>query len=169
MTIEQIKASMSMSDVASMYGLKPNHSGFCKCPFHQGDNTASLKIYKKDFHCYGCGANGDIFAFVQMMDHCDFKTAYIKLGGTYKRKLKPSEKVALYRAKMAQKTAHNKKMRAEAERRFMLQKIDTLRAIIEKSEPMSDEWCQAKNDLQMALYRFEQANNMEPVKGDRYE
>ena len=44
-------------------------------PFHYGDHTASLKIYKDSFYCFGCGASGDIFDFVMRMERCDFKTA----------------------------------------------------------------------------------------------
>ena len=54
-----------------------------------------MKIYDKDFHCFGCGANGDIFSFVQRMENVDFKEAFYSLGGTYE---KPtfSSKLAVY-------------------------------------------------------------------------
>ena len=38
------------------------------CPFHN-EKTPSFKIYDDDhFHCYGCGAHGDVIDFVQRAD-----------------------------------------------------------------------------------------------------
>ena len=68
MTKEEIKDLYSMKDILERYGLqKPNRAGFICCPFHK-EKTASMKIYKRDFNCFGCGANGDIFTFVMLMD-----------------------------------------------------------------------------------------------------
>lgn len=77
---ETIKQQNSMRDVLSRYGMIPNRAGFISCPFHSGDRTASMKIYKDSYYCFGCGATGDIFTFVQSMDNCDFKTAFQILG-----------------------------------------------------------------------------------------
>ena len=65
MTKEEIKERNSMRDVLIRYGMTPNRSGFVQCPFHNGDRTASMKIYKDSYYCFGCGATGDIFTFVQ--------------------------------------------------------------------------------------------------------
>ena len=97
MTSEEIKEQYSMQDIVLRYNLYPNRASFIKCPFHTGDNTASMKIYKDSFYCFGCGANGDIFSFVQQMEKCDFKTAFSILGGTYNRP-SFSSKMAVYRA-----------------------------------------------------------------------
>ena len=85
MTVEEVKNRYSMYDIIEQYGFHPNRAGFISCPFHKGDHSPSMKIYPKDFHCHACGANGDIFSFVQRMDHCDFKTAFYSLGGTYEK------------------------------------------------------------------------------------
>lgn len=49
-----------------MYGFQPNHAGFIPCPFHQGDRTASLKLYTgtKGWHCFGCNRGGSVVDFV---------------------------------------------------------------------------------------------------------
>ena len=82
MTIEEIKATQSMLDVAGRYGLYPDKKGFIRCPFH-GEKTASLKLYDKSFYCFGCNKGGDIFKFVQLIEDCNFKKAFEILGGTY--------------------------------------------------------------------------------------
>ena len=92
---ETIKQQNSMRDVLNRYGMVPNRAGFIKCPFHSGDRTASMKIYKDSYYCFGCGATGDIFTFVQNMDNCDFKTAFTILGGTY-QKPNFSSRISIY-------------------------------------------------------------------------
>jgi len=83
MNRDELKQKYSMRDIVEQYGFTPNRAGFIHCPFHKGDKGASLKVYKDSFHCFGCGANGDIFTFIQKMDSVDFKTAFQSLGGTY--------------------------------------------------------------------------------------
>lgn len=58
MTREEIKEQVTMRDVLERYGFRPNRAGFIRCPFHTGDDHASLKVYDRDFHCFACGANG---------------------------------------------------------------------------------------------------------------
>ena len=55
MTKEEIKSAYSMRDILARYGIQPNRAGFIQCPFHKGDREPSMKIYEKDFHCFGCG------------------------------------------------------------------------------------------------------------------
>ena len=74
--VERIKSEYSMRSVVELYGFSVNRGGFIKCPFHNGDHTASLKIYPKSYHCFGCGANGDIFQFIQAIEGVTFKEAY---------------------------------------------------------------------------------------------
>lgn len=48
------------------------------CPFHSektGSFTVSQKEGKWLHHCFGCGASGDVFSFVQKLDNCGFKQA----------------------------------------------------------------------------------------------
>lgn len=158
MTAEEIKQQFSMRDITARYGLNPNRSGFISCPFHK-EKTASMKIYKDSYYCFGCGATGDIFTFVQQMDSLIFKEAFYSLGGTYQ---KPSfaSKMAVYKAKKAKET-REKKERKEADiRKQNLKMIDYLRETIAESEPLSDKWCDAKNELQKQLYIHGELNGI---------
>lgn len=94
MTSEEIKQTYSMRDILNKCGLpQPNRSGFIQCPFHKGDREASMKIYDKDFNCFGCGANGDIFTFIEMFYGISFKEAFRMLGGGYDPSFKSSNDV----------------------------------------------------------------------------
>src|SRR5260221_1434701 len=46
------------------------------CPFHQ-EKTPSFSVngQLQFYHCFGCGAHGDIFKFVMEMDHLTFPEA----------------------------------------------------------------------------------------------
>lgn len=159
MTKDEIKEKYSMRDIAEQYGLHPNRAGFISCPFHSGDRTPSLKIYKKDFHCHACGANGDIFDFVIRMDGLSFKEAFQSLGGTYEKPSFSSE-VAIYRARK-QREMKEKQARREAEdRKLNNLLISIYRRHMKRSEPLSDAWCDCYNRLQKELYRHEILNEM---------
>ena len=110
-----------------------------------------MKIYKDSYYCFGCGANGDIFTFVQKMDNLSFKEAFQALGGTYQKPSFSSD-LAIYRANKRRETEKKKarKEREAAEQNIAL--ITAFRHILQHSEPLSDTWCDAYNSLQKQLY-----------------
>lgn len=148
---ETIKQQNNMRDVLSRYGMVPNRAGFIKCPFHSSDRTASMKIYKYSYYCFGCGASGDIFTFVQNMDNCDFKTAFQILGGTY-HKPDFSSRMAIYHAQKQKEMREKAEQKKKVELQECLSDIDFYRAILVRVKPLSDGWCEAWNRLQLALY-----------------
>src|SRR5271169_5418712 len=46
------------------------------CPFHQ-EKTPSMSVHasRQFFHCFGCGASGDVFSFVQKIENITFPEA----------------------------------------------------------------------------------------------
>ena len=60
--------------------IEVNRAGFIKCPFHN-EKTPSCKFYKDQnrFHCFGCGADGDVIDFIMESQKVDFITAVKKL------------------------------------------------------------------------------------------
>lgn len=160
MTREEIKQQYSMRDIVEQYGFKPNRAGFISCPFHTGDRSPSMKIYPKDFHCHACGANGDIFTFIQMIDQVDFKTAFQSLGGTYEKPTFESQ-LAIYRAKKKKEEREraSEKLRKRKQLNNML--IDVYRGFMNRSEPFSEVWCDCCNALQYQLYLHEILNGEE--------
>jgi len=73
--VDKIKERLSIVDVISSY-LQVNESGKnykAKCPFHN-EKTPSFFISpdRGTYYCFGCGAKGDIFSFVQQFEGTDF-------------------------------------------------------------------------------------------------
>ncbi len=81
--VEQIKSRLPITDILSTYlTLIPAGTQFkAKCPFHN-ERTASFSISPERgvYYCFGCGAKGDIFEFVQQFEGLDFKGALTLLA-----------------------------------------------------------------------------------------
>ena len=153
MTVEEIKGRYSMADVVTKYGYKISRAGFISCPFHKVDRTASMKIYKDSFHCFGCGASGDILTFVQKHDNCDFKTAFYSLGGEYPQRDFKAD-MSLYRLQKAKEKAEREKVKLICERELRSFFITTIQKALRQVRPMSDAWCYLINELETELYKF---------------
>ena len=69
-----IRADVTPQQVASLYGYTPNRGGYICCPFH-GEKTASLKLHKSGWYCYGCGVGGSVIDFVMRHEGCTFHEA----------------------------------------------------------------------------------------------
>ncbi len=98
---DEIKNKLSIEDVISDYvPIKPKGVNFtCNCPFHN-EKTPSLIISpeKQIWHCFGCGAGGNIFGFVELIENLTKKEVLQKLAAKASVELKPLQK------KLKQKT-----------------------------------------------------------------
>ncbi len=73
-----MKESINIVDVVSSYiDLKKYGSGFkAVCPFHDDKNPSlTVSRSKNYYHCFSCGAGGDIFTFVQEIEGISFSEA----------------------------------------------------------------------------------------------
>lgn len=153
MTKDEIKQTVSMRSVVERYGIKINRGGFCKCPFHS-ERTASLKVYKDSFYCFGCGRHGDIFTFAQNAENCDFKTAFQILGGNYQ----PNDTMANLRRYRSEKGKETKDIKREKLREQIKAVYTDLQFYIEGSKtltPFSDEWCFCVKNIEPLRYQAE--------------
>lgn len=161
MTKEEIKENTAMRDVLRRYGLpEPNRSGFIACPFHKGDREPSMKIYEKDYHCYACGENGDIFTFVERMEGIPFREAFLSLGGTYSQEEETpfARKLRVYRRRMEKEAVRKRRLLEGQEKRELIRQTDGLWWCIRLYPPLSEPWCDAYNAWQKAVYRLEYLN-----------
>ncbi len=64
--IDQIRQRVSLQEYVKSKGIalkKSGDYGMGKCPFH-ADSSASFAVWDDHFHCYGCGAHGDVIDFL---------------------------------------------------------------------------------------------------------
>lgn len=82
-TIEKIRQAVDIVDVVSEYVQlkKQGRNYFGLCPFH-GENTPSFSVStdKQIFHCFGCGAGGNVFSFLMDIEGYSFTDAARKLA-----------------------------------------------------------------------------------------
>lgn len=77
--IQQAK-QVNIEEIIQWYWIQIKNK-FCKCPFHEWDNTGSLKIYNNNnkFYCFGCWTWWDVIEFVRRYENIEFYNAIKKL------------------------------------------------------------------------------------------
>ena len=78
---EAVKQSVTTRQAAEHYGIRVNRNGMACCPFHN-DKTPSMKLDKR-FHCFGCGADGDVIDFVAALYGLGKKEAAAQLASDF--------------------------------------------------------------------------------------
>lgn len=78
-----ISGRVSMREAAERYGLRPDRTDFIICPFHHED-TASLKLYRDHWWCYGCQTGGDLVTFVRKYFGLSFSEAVAKINDDFR-------------------------------------------------------------------------------------
>ncbi len=83
--IDEVKARTNIADVVGDYvSLKSAGVGSLKglCPFHD-ERSPSFHVRPQVgyYHCFGCGESGDVYSFVQKLDHVTFSEAVERLAG----------------------------------------------------------------------------------------
>ena len=75
---EAVKQSVSTREAAAFYGIEVKRNGMACCPFHD-DKNPSMKVDQR-FHCFGCGADGDVIDFTAKLFDLSPKEAAEKLA-----------------------------------------------------------------------------------------
>ncbi len=81
--VDELRARLSLVDVIgrTVPLTKKGQNYWGCCPFHN-EKTPSFSVAedKGYYHCFGCGAHGDIVSFVMNTQHVEFKTALQELA-----------------------------------------------------------------------------------------
>jgi len=79
--IEKVRAQ---TDIVQVIGsrIDLDHHNKASCPFHQ-ERTPSFSVNAKEqyFHCFGCGAGGDVFKFLELYENKPFMDVLSELAG----------------------------------------------------------------------------------------
>ena len=83
--IDEVRQRVNIADVVGQYvALKRAGVDSLKglCPFHD-EKSPSFHVRPNSsyFNCFGCGEKGDVFAFLQKLEHLSFTEAVEKLAG----------------------------------------------------------------------------------------
>ncbi len=77
--LARVRSANEISQIVGSYSIQLTRAGTNLkglCPFHN-EKTPSFNVKPADqfFYCFGCGAKGDVFRFVQMMEKVEFPEA----------------------------------------------------------------------------------------------
>ncbi|MDQ0575192.1 DNA primase [Agromyces albus] len=84
--VDEVKARTNIADIIGEHvSLKSAGVGSLKglCPFHD-ERSPSFHVRPGlgYYHCFGCGESGDVYTFLQRMDHVSFTEAVERLAGS---------------------------------------------------------------------------------------
>ena len=135
-----IRRMLTAQQVAEFYGFQVGRSRFMKCPFHQGDHTASLKLYDGEggFHCFGCGAHGSVIDFVMRLFDLNFRQAVLRINADFHLGLTPSKPDRSTRsaALEARREEQRRKDQAEENFRYMAFELHYWKDVLEVFPPV---------------------------------
>ncbi|MFM9094443.1 MAG: CHC2 zinc finger domain-containing protein, partial [Acidimicrobiaceae bacterium] len=82
--IERLRESVSIVDTIQGYvqlrRVGRNWVGLC--PFHaEKSGSFNVREETRRYKCFGCGASGDVFKFIQEIEHLDFVGAIEHIAG----------------------------------------------------------------------------------------
>ena len=82
--IDEVRSRTNIADIVGDYvTLKSAGVGSMKglCPFHE-ERSPSFHVRPQVgfYHCFGCGEGGDVFTFLQKMDHVSFSEAVERMA-----------------------------------------------------------------------------------------
>lgn len=101
---EIVKRNITTRQAAEAYGFRPNRSSMICCPFH-ADRNPSMKVDFR-FHCFGCGADGDVIDFVAKLFQLSLRQAVEKLAADFG--LSGTDDFSRIRYKLVEKSSNPK-------------------------------------------------------------
>jgi len=83
--IDEVRQRVNIADIVGEYvTLKSAGVGSMKglCPFHD-ERSPSFHVRQQAgfYHCFGCGEGGDVYTFLQKMEHLSFQESVERLAG----------------------------------------------------------------------------------------
>lgn len=87
MSCELIRKQVPATEIGRLFGLNPDHSGRCRCPFHNGHDR-NMKLYVEDrgFYCFVCHESGDCIALAKQLigNNCTYAEAARWIDSTFR-------------------------------------------------------------------------------------
>ena len=154
--VQNIRSSVTMRQLAAMYGYEVNRSGMMRCPFHGEDKHPSLKVYdgERGWYCFVCNEGGDIFDFAMRHDGLEFPKAVERIADMAgipvsdgKNGLSEEDKARIRKRKAEREAAERAKEERNQRMIEISERIRILEAIRARCEPLSYVWSGAEENL----------------------
>ena len=141
-----IRSSVSALEAGRALGLQADRYGRCACPVHSGkDRNCKLYDGYRGFHCFVCGASGDVIRLVESVQNCSFLSAVEWLNSAFHLALpldRPMDKNVAEAAQRARERKQEEREQKQAIERMEFdlycmagQIVNSLEADIERYRP----------------------------------
>lgn len=153
----EVKNSVNIISVAEYYGIKVNHNK-ALCPFHADKGTPSLSFKNGYYHCFGCGAGGDVISLVARLHGTGQKQAAQIINDTFNLGLDINKNITRAEiAKEQRKAAILKKYKAWESYLItrLTERFKLYREYAAHEPPFSDKWTKAMNELPVIEYKLD--------------
>lgn len=97
---EEIAERLSIDEVLSFYGYPTNRRRRIPCPLHHGKNP-NFCYTDKVYHCWTCGAKGNLITLAMELHGITFSQALLKLNNDFRLGLTASRPTIRDRREMA--------------------------------------------------------------------
>jgi DNA primase len=92
-----IRQAYPLAEIVEQYGVALTRRGpilMGRCPLHD-DHTPSFLVDERDqhYHCFGCGAHGDVIGLMRRLERLDFRGAVARLTGASPPPARPPARV----------------------------------------------------------------------------
>lgn len=166
--VHNVRSSVTMRQIAEMYGYKVTRSGFISCPFHGEDKHPSMKVYDGDrgYNCFVCHRGGDIINFVKEHDGLDFEPA-VRLIANYfgipvsdgEKKLSQADRERIQKRKAEREAKQREEKERQQRLTYLSERLRILEAIQSRCEPLSYVWCGAEQNKVKHQHEWEELFN----------
>lgn len=80
--LDRLRRNISITDLLMSMGYDvPLRGKNMRCPIHKGNNRQAFVFWPDNFHCFACGAHGDVFTLAQALLGCNFRHALDYVAG----------------------------------------------------------------------------------------
>lgn len=156
-----IKQSVKLTELINRLTNTEIKNGYMICPFHT-EKTASMVIddVKGVYHCFGCGAGGDVFNFVMQYLGLDFYNSIRYIDNLYGLNLLNQRITA---ASMIMTRKRNKAKELAEKRNQELDELENELCVdfrianfaVNFLEPLTDLWGYFVNQLPVLQYKLD--------------
>ena len=136
---EAVKQSVTTRQAAEHYGIHVGRNGMACCPFHN-DKTPSMKLDRR-YHCFGCGADGDVIDFTAALYGLGKKEAAVQYAVKKDRSSSPPKYLIFFKGRDAdaltaaftEYTGKKVKKAEKTERPSVLAKLNQFKELVKNA------------------------------------
>lgn len=110
---ETVKSSVTMPQIVERYCAERRQKDRIPCPFHNGKD-ANLWFSDTGYHCFVCGAGGDMLRFVQQLFDLSFTEAIQKIAVDFGLNIPIDRKAKLTELRAMQRVQSQAAMKRQA-------------------------------------------------------